>query len=214
MLDIKIVSDISNNARMYVSLISQVSKVATWGALSKAGSLVQKAAQSNMKSKRTNWILYVNKKGGISLSNKGDKRVGDRQSHLSAAYVSPLSMSSMITSYQSYKSDKPMVVVGGKHRAFYPLKIDDGKVTGQMSRVNAVSESTHALLEKMETGLLSDVYSRHFGKRPKKVTAYHFMRDAVASSSGGVDSIMKKEWVAAVERGLANSSLQEVKNAV
>ena len=66
----------------------------------------------------------------------------------------------------------------------------------------------------METGLLSDVYSRHFGERPKKVTAYHFMRDAVASSSGGVDAIMKKEWVAAVERGLANSSLQEVKNAV
>ena len=36
----------------------------------------------------------------------------------------------------------------------------------------------------------------------------------IDSSSGGVDAIMKKEWAAAVERGLANSSLQEVKNAV
>ena len=49
-----------------------------------------------------------------------------------------------------------MAVVGGKHRAFYPLKLDDGKVTGQMPRVNAVSESTHALLQKDNTLCLED----------------------------------------------------------
>ena len=212
MLDTNLLSNVSSDARKYLALTNQISTVAAWGAASKAGSIIQMEARRNIKSHRTNWALYRNKNGKVSITNKADKRVGDRQSHSTAKYVDPLNMSSMITSYQNYKSKIPFVVVGGRHRLFYPYKIDDGQIKGYMDKVNPVSEATHALLEKMETGNLGGFYSKHFGQKKKNVTAYHFMRDAVASKSGEVDRVMQKEWAAAVNRGLANATMAEVRN--
>ena len=84
-----------------------------------------------------------------------------------------------------------------------------------MNRVNAVSESTHALLDKMETGSLAGAYSKYFGgQENKKVTAYHFMQDAISAKSGEVNNIMKKEWVSAISREVANTNFQAAKNAV
>lgn len=215
MLDRNILKEVSHDAKLYLGLTARVSKIASFGALSKAGAVVQLQARRNLMSNRTNWVLYVNEQGKISRTNQGDKTVGDRQSHLNAKYLNPRNMASMITNYQNYKSDVPMVVVGGKHRAFHPFKIQDGRVVGYMNRVNAVSESTHALLDKMETGSLAGAYSKYFGgQKNKEVTAYHFMQDAISVKAGEVDNIMKKDWVSAISRELANTNLQAAKNAV
>ena len=40
------------------------------------------------------------------------------------------------------------------------------------------------------------------------------MQDAISVKAGEVDNIMKKDWVSAISRELANTNLQAAKNAV
>ena len=189
-----------------------------------AGMKIQKKTRDSMSNQMNNWFqIYKEVKQGKNKGKttrrivqlKNYHQLGDRTSHQNlGGKASPSSMKNFVTSYMMPKA--MTVIVGGKHPSFTPIKYRDGKVVGTLKRVNAVSDSTHALLRKLNNGNMNEEYKslhrkksmKRFGANPayKNNGFYEKGRNA---SMGQVRDIMTSKMEALLQKAYyrANSAV-------
>lgn len=131
--------------------IALLSRGVALESLSVAGSKIQKAARSALRSHSHNWFQYV-RDGKVIIKKEENalRELGLRMSHSSGDAANPSSMANFITSYLNEKS--LLVVVGGRHKSLTPTKFDNGEAVGKMGRVSGVSKQSQAILHKLNTG--------------------------------------------------------------
>lgn len=204
--------DLSVDAMNYLASMQTTAPLAAEEALSMSGSVIQKAAQTHMKVMRHRWIKYLNKKGNVKFfpSKNETKQLGAMQSDKTAAFLNN-DLSNMIK-FRVYEKHQ-LLVVGGRHRRFTPKRIEDGVFKGYMKSVKGVDKESFALLDKMENGIETAAYKKYFPRDGKReITKWGFFQKAKSDTKSEVDNIMQKQLLIMLEKGVANSYKQGLKN--
>jgi len=97
-----------------------------------------------------NWTAKIGKNGKRTIVKSGRQVFGKRLSHKTTKDFSPNNMKSFITSYLMERS--LTMVVAGNHPNFRPKMRRNGKVVGSLRKVSGVTESTSAILQKLNDG--------------------------------------------------------------
>lgn len=197
--------DLSVDAIGHLTVMQTTAPLAAEEALSKSGSVIQKAAQTYMRVMRHKWLKYLSSKGKIGFmpSKSKTKQLGARQSDTNASFLK-VDMADMIK-FRVYPNHS-MVVVGGRHGRFKPKRIENGVLKGYMPSVKGVGKSSYALLEKMESGIETPEYKGYFPRAKKpKITKWGFFEQAKSNTKSQVDQIMQKQLLIMLENGIANA---------
>ena len=146
-----------------IPLLDEIAKVnngAANEALSVAGTIVRNAIRTEFKlSQKHSWFQRViNGKRTIFISDRANKIFGKRFSHSNGRVENPANMFNFITSYLDERNN--LVVIGGKHKAFRASRYEDGVKVGTFGRVAGVSQKTHAILIKLNSGVLTDEFKQ------------------------------------------------------
>ena len=182
--------------------IKETSREAAYEVMSKAGNYVKEGARSKMKSYSHHWFRKKYKDGVVRpyYSRGSTKQLGIRIANDTGKKDNPKSMSSFITSFLMEKSGT--VIVGGTHKAFYPILRDNAKIVGIGRRVGGVSRATQAILNKMDTGKFNSYYrDSGYTKNPKYITR-PFMLSGFMSAQGKVRSTLETEFTKIIDIGL------------
>jgi hypothetical protein len=191
-------------------LLQEIAKVSYGMALeslSVAGSHVRDASRKALIRHKHNWQQEVNLSGNRRIYyDTTPRELGLRMSHKTGLLDKPDSMANFITSYLMEKS--MTVVIGAKHPSFVPNKREDGKVTGKLGRVNAVSKHTHSILHKLNFGERNDEHNWG-GKDSMKnfeganYVARNFMDDGYTMSKGAVIKSMTTRYEKMLHRAIS-----------
>lgn len=155
--------------------IRNVSREVAFEHMSKIGNKVKVNAgkKMNQQRHRHSWLQQPRKTARISrLEKRGNKKVrvygAKKLSELSPYYSktrqknlgqrtrpegsldSPASMSNMISSFLMEKSG--VLIVGGKNKAFTPVKRKDGEIVGVEKRQSSITAHSQSIIHKLDTG--------------------------------------------------------------
>lgn len=137
-----------------IPLIDEMLKISVTVALqglSQAGSKIQKYSRKNFEMYRHGWLQeFAGGKRTIRKSGENAKQLGLRLVHNSGEDADPASMKNFIMSYLMPKH--LMVIVGGAHPGFTPVKYENGAVAGTLPYQNGVSKQGQAIIHKLNTG--------------------------------------------------------------
>jgi hypothetical protein len=190
--------------------ILELSYTTALESLSVAGNAIREEARSAMRSKTHNWFQKMTSEGRMVLYRNPNKlrELGLRISHATGQVDDPESMQNFITSYLMEK--KLTVVVGGRHRAFRPKMIRDGKIVGTLGRVNAVGRETHAILHMMNFGEAIPGYEADYNKGGER-KGYHFMEEGFSHARGRVADAMTKRYESLLHKAVDRANVKIVK---
>lgn len=181
--------------------------------LSIAGAAVQTAARSAMIKQTHNWYSdVIDGKRRIFKAYRQPRELGLRISHDTASVLNPRSMANFINSYLMEKH--LVVVIGGGHPSFTPKRRVNGIVVGNMPTIKATSRGTQAILNKLNTGELTEEYSRKSMPRFKGaqyVKNRNFMLIGANSAKGDVLSAMTTRYEALLHKAVNNATIRVVK---
>jgi len=85
----------------------------------------------------------------VYLSKSKSKELG-RRTKVDGSVENPASMENMISSFLMEKSG--VLLVGGRNKAFTPIKRRDGKIVGVEKRQGAITKHTQSIIHKLDTG--------------------------------------------------------------
>ena len=125
-------------------------------ALDQAGIELRDQTRRAFKSFAHEWSQEFSRKSGKMQIKKGygNNPLGLRKSHTTGRNFRPKNMSNFITSFLMEKN--MTLVVAGMHKSFRPKKRRDGKVQGTLSKVGGVSNSSLAIIRKLNDGNEND----------------------------------------------------------
>lgn len=174
--------------------------------MSKAGEKVKTAMRDNMQKHRHNWFSKRDKDGNLYLYQQKGRTVilGSRKDSKGNELSNPPSMANLITNYFDEKNG--LVVVGGTHRGFRPIKRENGKVTGTLKYVKGIGKHQKAILQKLNSG---DASAKNYGwwhkgklntlkdepeMQKRKFRKYGFMDEGISSTSSAVNNLITSEY--------------------
>lgn len=209
--------NITNSPVAYLDSLGKYSKLAVIEQSSKAGNKVRESVRSEFRNQTTEWSKEY--KDGKFHAFKKKSKLGIRMSHgyrgKAGSIDNPASMESMITSFTN-QTTGTTVIMGG-HKAFKPMMINDGKITGYGQRVGAITRRTVGILEKLNSGETSASYKKGWsqgeikgqfkGKQPYKKR--NWAEKGFASAYGEVKSIMTDK----LAQLIVNHEIQKGKTA-
>ena len=133
--------------------IKTVSREVAYEHMSKIGNKVRVNAGRKMDQQRHrhSWFQKKTKddKRSPYYSKTKQKNLGQR-TKLDGTPDTPGSMSNMISSFLMEKSG--VMIVGGKNKAFTPIKRRHGEIVGTQKRQSAITAHTQSIIHKLDTG--------------------------------------------------------------
>jgi len=148
-----VIVEINDMTTPMLQTIRTVSRDVAFEHMSKIGNKVRVNAGKamNQQRHRHSWLNKKTKAGGRSpyYSSTKQKNLGHRTKP-GGALDNPSSMSNMISSFLMEKSG--VLLVGGRNKAFTPIRRKDGKVVGTAKRQGAITKHTQSIIHKLDTG--------------------------------------------------------------
>jgi len=145
--------EINDMTTPMLQAIRVVSRDVAFEQMSKIGNKVRVNAgkKMNQQRHRHSWLNKETKDGKRSpyYSKTSQKNLG-RRTRPDGSVDTPSSMSNMISSFLMEKSG--VLMVGGKNKAFTPVKRRDGEVVGTEKRQGAITAHTQSIIHKLDTG--------------------------------------------------------------
>lgn len=182
--------NISNSPAAYLDSLGKFSKLALIEQSSKAGNTARKSIRAEFSKQTTEWAKEY--RDGKLVAFKKTSKLGMRMSHghrgTKGSPANPSSMENMIQSFTNHTTGTT-VIMGG-HKAFKPIKLKDGKVTGYGKRVSAITRRTIGILEKLNSGELSSSYKTGWKK------------GQIKGQFQGKQKYVKRNWA---EKGFASA---------
>jgi hypothetical protein len=176
--------------------IALVSRNAALECLNIAGSKLAKASRAEMKRMTTPWTRVYDEKGRMHLKfdTSNRRQLGLRESHEGGGTprYGPASMANFITWYLN--PNAMMVVVGGKHRQFQPMRYDGAKEPVPYGdKQPAVSKASHSILHMLNFGEALPDYMPGV-LPPERRVGYHFMEKGYAAARGDIVDALTERY--------------------
>jgi len=143
--------EINDATTPMLQAIKVVSRDVAYEQMSKIGNKIRVNAGNRMTRSRHSWLQKQTKAGKRSpyYSKSKTKEFGQR-TKLNGGADTPRSMKNMISSFLMEKSG--VLMVGGKNKAFTPIKRKDGEIVGTEKRQGAITPHTQSIIHKLDTG--------------------------------------------------------------
>lgn len=201
---------IYDGATPMLDKIASVSYGLALDVLDQAGQKVRKAKRKALKSTSHGWDMKISKNGKryITYDSKKKKITGGRKYHKDGNAGKPESMANFVTSYLMERN--MTVVIGGMHPTHTPKTRRNGKVVGYQAKQKGITEKTYAILEKLDTGVISDDYKRLVRKKsmPRfknaKYKARNWSSKGYLASKGEVTNLMTTKYATLLGKQLNN----------
>lgn len=182
-------------------------------ALQAAGAKLASRARKEMKTETTDWWQEV-RNGKRRIFKSMTHNIGDRMSHTTGETLNPKNMASFINFYMSPKNPY-VVVVGGAHPDFTPLKIRDGKVVGAYGKVKGVGKTGAAIIHKLDTGELNEYhpYSKKSWIPGARYPNRGFMQRAFSMSRTQIENTVISRFEKATHNIINNVEVKAIRRA-
>lgn len=193
--------EINDMTTPMLSAISRVSREVAFEHMSKIGNTVRKNAGKRMRSSknRHHWLQKPDKNGVLKpYYSTETKEFGQRTKRDGKTVANPPSMGNMISSFMMEKSG--VLIVGGKNKAFTPIRRRDGEIVGVEKRQGAITAHTQSIIHKLDTGERNSAH--HWLNGQGKYFEHWKFRGRHFMIKGFGDSIpyMKSELTSGYER--------------
>lgn len=130
--------------------LKAVSQDVAYEHMSKIGNAVRKNAKNSMARHRHNWLQKSSGGKLIPYKSKSQTKELGMRTKKNGNVDSPDSMGNMISSFLMEKSGT--LIVGGRNKAFTPVKRRDGEIVGTEKRQPTITKHTQSIVHKLDTG--------------------------------------------------------------